>query len=182
MTSAESKMMTSNSKCELNESGYILFFTLMILVIMAVAGATMTGNTLLESTIVRNASQRTLNFYAAESAAMEAGQRLESEDDPVRLATYNEPWLNDNSASSSDKLAVITTDWDFDGTEPDNASTGIMSNSAFTTVRVGVAKSAELGMENETLLYEYTMLGRTFEREDPTQVVAMVECGFLKRH
>lgn len=166
-----------------NEEGYVLFFTLLTLVLMAVAAATMISNTTLESGIVRNVSQRTLNFYSAESAAMEAGQRLEDEDDPLHLAAFNEVWLNDNTAPSADKLAAITTDWDLGGagSGPFGAP-GLTQNTAFATVRAGVAKSAELGMENESLLYEYTILGRTYDSTDPQVVLAMVEAGFLKRH
>lgn len=182
MLSDNMTIMTSRNPLYNREEGYVLFFTLLLLVIMAVAGATMIGNTIVESSIVRNASQRSINFYAAESAAMEAGQRLEDEDDPVHLAAFNELWLNDNTAAADEKFAALNTDWDLDADSGGPyADLGMMDNTAFTTVRAGVAKSAELGMENESLMYEYTILGRTYEPNDEV-VLAMVECGFLKRH
>jgi len=161
------------------ENGSVLFFTLMILVMMAAAGFTMISNSMLESNIVRNVSSRTLNFYAAEAAAMEVAQMLQDEDDTHMLNTHNADWLNPNGASDP-KLADITVPWDFDGTAPDNADPGSIANTAFTTVRVGVAKSASLGMENPDLLYEYAVLGRLYDLNNPATsaddvVLAMIE-------
>ena len=169
-----------------NEQGYVLFFTMMILVLMAVAGATMLSNSSIDSYIVRNNSERTLKFYEAESAVMEAGQRLEHFTDSIRLNGYDEPWLNDN-ASSSPKLAALSQSWsvydpDSGSFSSETAQEGLLPDTAFTAVRAGVAKSAELGMENESLLYEYVLVGRAFDRTDPSLVVASIEAGYLKRH
>jgi len=162
-----------------SEEGSVLFFTLLILVMMAAAGFTMISNSVLESNIVRNASSRTINFYAAESAAMEAAQRIEDENDVVKLSTHNEDWLNPNGPSDP-KLADPTVPWDFDGTAPDTAESGSNPDTAFTSVRVGVAKSASLGMENPDLLYEYSVLGRYYDSNGNS--MAMIEAGFLKRY
>jgi len=171
--------MNNLKKTLKSEEGSVLFFTLLILVMMAVAGFTMIANSVLESNIVRNASSHTINFYAAESAAMEAAQKLDDEIDVVKLTTNNEDWLNPNGPSDP-KLSVLTTPWDFDGSAPDTAEPGSTPSTAFTTVRVGVAKSASLGMENPDLLYEYTVLGRYYDSGN--NPMAMIEAGFLKRY
>jgi Tfp pilus assembly protein PilX len=171
--------MNNLKKTLKSEEGSVLFFTLLILVMMAVAGFTMIANSVLESNIVRNASSHTINFYAAESAAMEAAQKLDDEIDVVKLTTNNEDWLNPNGPSDP-KLSVLTTPWDYDGSAPDTAEPGSTPSTAFTTVRVGVAKSASLGMENPDLLYEYTVLGRYYDSGN--NPMAMIEAGFLKRY
>ena len=167
------------------EHGYVLFFTLMILVLMSIAGATMISNSNIDSIVVRNTSERTLNFYMAESAVMEAGQHLDHFYDPVRLNGYDQPWLNDNL--NSPPLALLDTTWtiydpDSGAFTTETAQEGTLENTAFTSLRAGVAKSAELGMENESLLYEYVLLGRAYDQNDPNVVVAEIEAGFLKRH
>jgi len=171
--------MNNLKKTLKNEEGSVLFFTLLILVLMAAAGFTMIANSVLESNIVRNASSHTINFYAAESAAMEAAQKLDDEIDLAKLTTNNDDWLNPNGPSDP-KLAVLTTAWDFDGSAPDNAEAGSTPNTAFTTMRVGVATSASLGIENPDLLYEYTVLGRYYDSNN--NPMAMIEAGFLKRY
>ncbi len=163
-----------------SEEGSVLFFTLLILVMMAAAGFTMISNSVLESNIVRNASSRTINFYAAESAAMEAAQRIEDENDVVKLSTHNEDWLNPNGPSDP-KLADPAVTWDYDNLGGDDtAEAGSTPNTAFSAVRVGIAKSASLGMENPDLLYEYSVLGRYYDSNGNS--MAMIEAGFLKRY
>ncbi len=161
-----------------HQDGSVLFFTLMILVIMAAAGLTMISNTVLESKIVRNASSRTLNFYAAEAAAMEAAQRLENETNVTRLNTHNAVWLNPNGPSDP-PLADFNQAWTLSGSGQ-NAVFNAATNTAYTTVRVGVAKSASLGLENPDLLWEYSVLGRYYDSNNTP--IAMIEVGFKKRY
>ncbi len=78
-----------------NEKGSAIVIALIVLVMLTIIGTVSTSNTVFELQIVRNEAIYRRNFYRAESAIVEAAQRLETSGSADLLpitTTYN--WLN----------------------------------------------------------------------------------------
>lgn len=93
--------MKKTFNCQ-NEEGFVLVFALLIMAVLTVLGLMATNNTIIEMQIAGNEKLSKLTFYKAESAAYEAGQRLddtETEDD-LKVASTLLPWLLGESSES----------------------------------------------------------------------------------
>lgn len=156
-----------------NERGSVIVFAILILAILTIIGISSSNTSIMESQIVRNEAVRRQNFYRAESGVIEAAQQLKDLENPSVLEANARPWLNSNSAD----MAQIAN-WDYSGDSNDNAKASSLPNTAYTTVRVNVARRASLGMENPDQLYEYAIYGLC----NGNNGLAFIEAGFKKRY
>jgi hypothetical protein len=106
-----------------NEEGSAIVIALIVLVMLTIIGTVSTSNTVFELQIVRNEAIYRRNFYRAESAIVEAAQRLEKSGSADLLpltTTYN--WLNNAVNNAVDTPApdlAIMASWK-DNADPPN--------------------------------------------------------------
>jgi len=137
-----------------NQNGSVLALVLMVMVTILIIGITAIHDTAIEGKISRNSTIRSISFYRAEAAAREAIQLLENSDTP----------LTDLIPGSGSAFAWIQ-DVGFDVQADAGASainSGLVPNAQYLVVYDGFAEEGELGMEEDTHLYEYIIYGRGF--------------------
>jgi hypothetical protein len=164
-----------------NEEGsFVLFTTLMILLLLTLTGiaATQTANT--EVTIAGNEAARSISSYNAEGGAVEAAMLIASMDDddlrivgngsyPIWMTYHSDPALPD---------MTDPTNWDSDGDADDNAAVSAFDvNVQLAVVDNGIASGSSLIMTGGEQKREYQVYGLS----DSSSGRAMIEMGYRKR-
>lgn len=163
-----------------NEEGFILFTTLMILLLLTLTGiaATQTANT--EVTIAGNEAARNISTYSAEGGAVEAAMSIEAMDDEDLKIVNNgnyPMWMTFHSSIDPGDMAD-SANWDFDDDGNDNASVSTFDDDAqFAVVDKGAASGSSLIMTSTEQKREYQVYGRS----DSSSGRAMIEVGYRKR-
>ena len=189
-----------------NEKGSAIVIALIVLVMLTIIGTVSTSNTVFELQIVRNEAIYRRNFYRAESAIVEAAQRLETSNaaDSLPISTpYN--WLN-NAVVAPDMyvyvggLAVADMDswkqdtdppvwidppnWTPDGNTKSAASNNMddpadqRNNTRYTAICDGIAAGSSLSMTNGSNLYAYSVYGLFDSTAD--QGRSLIKMGYYK--
>lgn len=164
-----------------NEEGsFVLFTTLMILLLLTLTGiaATQTANT--EVSIAGNEADRSISTYNAEGGAVEAAMLISAMDDddlkvvdnglyPIWMSFHSDPALPDMTDPAN---------WDSDGDADDNAAVSAFDvNVQLAVVDKGVASGSSLIMTGGEQKREYQVYGLS----DSGSGRAMIEMGYRKR-
>jgi hypothetical protein len=164
-----------------NEEGsFVLFTTLMILLLLTLTGiaATKTANT--EVSIAGNEAARNISTYSAEGGAVEAAMLIAAMDDddlkvvdngnyPIWMTSHSDPALLD---------MTDPTNWDADGDADDNAAVSAFDvNVQLAVVDNGIATGSSLIMTGGEQKREYQVYGLS----DTSSGRAMIEMGYRKR-
>jgi type II secretory pathway pseudopilin PulG len=167
-----------------NEEGsFVIFSTLMILLLLTLTGiaATRTANT--EVSIAGNEASRNISAYRAEGGAVEVAMRIEAADDGDLKVTDpsinpNYPgWMTFHSDINPGDMAV-SANWDFSGDADDNAAVSSFNTDVqFAAVDKGVAAGSSLIMTGGEQKREYQVYGLSDSRSGR----AFIEMGYRKR-
>jgi len=153
-----------------NEEGSAIVMALIVLAMLTIIGIVSTSDTVFDLQIVRNEAIYRRNFYRAESAIVEAGQRLEKSDagDSLPIST-SYTWLS--NASTAPDLADMAS-WK-DTADPPNwenrseasnnmddpADTSARNNTRYAVTCDGIAAGNSLSMTGGGNLYAYSIYG-----------------------
>ena len=168
------------------EGSFILFTTLMILVLLTLTGIAATKTATTEVSIAGNEAARNISTYSAEGGAVEAAMRIaERDDNDLKITdsalnpnypdwmTYNNPNDMTDTVDMTD-----TANWDFDGDGADNAAVSAFDvNVQFAVVDKGGASGSSLIMTGGEQKREYQIYGRS----DTSSGRALIELGYRKR-
>ena len=185
-----------------NEEGSAIVIALIVLVMLTIIGTVSTSNTVFELQIVRNEAIYRRNFYSAESAIVEAAQRLETSG-PANLlpisTTFN--WLNnaldapnlanmdswkDNADPPNwiDPPGWTNPPWPVTGASKSFASNNMdapadpRNNTRYSVICNGIAGGSSLSMTNGTNLYSYSIYG-LFD-STANQGRSLIKMGYYK--
>jgi Tfp pilus assembly protein PilX len=168
-----------------NEEGsFVLFTTMMILLLLTLTGiaATKTANT--EVSIAGNEAAHSVTSYNAEGGAVEAAMLIEAMDDenlrvvdngsyPVWMTFHTDPAIDEPGEEMT-----IAANWVSDGGADDNADVATFDeNVRFAVVDKGGAKGSSLIMTGGEQVREYQVYGLSDSRSGQ----AMIEMGYRKR-
>ncbi len=160
-----------------NENGFVLIVTLLILVVLMLLGTAATNTTTIELHISGNEKVAKLNFYNAESKAMEGAQKLYDETNATKML----PELG--NPADYIRSANATNDEDIEEREIKNIdrnNDGVIDASDFTDGIVvtlnGVSSGNSLGLETSRL-YDYSAYG--YSEGDNGK--ALIKVGIKKR-
>ncbi|BCS97149.1 hypothetical protein DSLASN_27810 [Desulfoluna limicola] len=160
-----------------NEEGSVLLLTLVLLVLLTIAGLGALSVTNTELTITGNDRCFKQNLTRAESAIMEAAQTMENSSDPE--AELKPPtsgtdntltWVNSDPDSSVD-FDPLTQDWSF-GTNAIRSGFFTDNLSGYTALYKGIAPGASLDMGNTTTMRQYEVYGRAEQCNGLLDVIA----------
>jgi len=187
-----------------NEEGSAIVMALIVLVMLTIIGTVSTSNTVFELQIVRNEAIYRRNFYRAESAIVEAAQRLETSGSSDLLPlTTTYKWLNAASgAFVAPDLADIDSwkndtdppswvdppNWIANGWPPDPAPKSDVSNNMnpadnrnntrYVAICDGIAAGSSLSMTGGSNLYAYSVYGLFDSTAD--QGRSLIKMGYYK--
>jgi len=157
-----------------NEKGSAIILAVLILAVLTILGVSSVNTSTIELKIVRNEKLYQQNFYLAEAAAYEAGERLKIEDDPeeLRPAVTTKDWLNE------DDIDLTATDnWVDDDSADDTADQSAVSPDAkFASTGKGIDKGSSLDI-GASSVHTYSLYG--LSTKDNGKV--MIEIGYKKR-
>ena len=180
-----------------NEQGSAIVIALIVLVILTIIGIVSTSDTVFELQIVRNEAIYRRNFYRAESAIVESGQRLETSipaDSLPTTTTYK--WLNnavgapdmENMGSWKDNADppgwVDPPNWTADGFPKSDTSINMddpadnRNNTRYAAICNGIAAGSSLSMTNGSNLYSYSVYG-LFD-STANQGRSLIKMGYYK--
>ena len=185
-----------------NEEGSAIVIALIVLVMLTIIGTVSTSNTVFELQIVRNEAIYRRNFYRAESAIVEAAQRLETSGAADLLpitTTFN--WLNTavNAPDLADMASwkdntdppdwIDPSGWTALGWPPTGASKSFVSNNMdnpadlrnntrYSAICNGIAAGSSLSMTNGSNLYAYSVYGLFDSTAD--QGRSLIKMGYYK--
>jgi len=157
-----------------NEDGSTIVFALLILVVLTILGISSATTSTIEMKIVHNEKIYQRNFYQAESATMEAAERIEIEKDTdqLRPGLTNYVWLKDDTIDMTDM-----TNWVGDGLVNDNSSPSLVStDSRFATVGRGIAKGSSLDVGASTV-HVFSVYGLSQSNNGNV----LIEIGYRRR-
>ena len=185
-----------------NEEGSAIVMALIVLVMLTIIGTVSTSNTVFELQIVRNEAIYRRNFYRAESAIVEAAQRLETSA-PANLlpVTTTFSWLNnaldapdladmaswkDNSDPPIwiDPPAWTDPPWPATGASKSFASNNMdapadtRNNTRYSVICNGIAGGSSLSLTNGSNLYSYSVYGLFDSTAD--QGRSLIKMGYYK--
>ncbi len=157
-----------------NEEGSAIVLALLILVVLTILGISSTNTATVEYKIVHNEKTYQRNFYQAESATMEAAERIEVENNTENLipalTTLN--WVNDETTD-----LTVTANWVDDGSVNDNSDPSVVSADAkYATVGRGVARGSSLDVSG-SMVHVYSVYG--LSRSSNGNV--LIEIGYRRR-
>ncbi len=180
-----------------NEEGSAIVMALIVLVMLTIIGVVSTSNTVFELQIVRNEAIYRRNFYRAESAIVEAAQRLETSSaaDLLPISTSYD-WLN--NALGAPDLADISSwkdnadppnwidppNWPVDGFPKSFASNNmdapadLRNNTRYAAICNGIAAGSSLSMTGGSNLYSYSIYG-LFD-STANQGRSLIKMGYYK--
>lgn len=166
-----------------NDDGNILLITLVLLLLLTIAGLGALRSTNTEIAISGNDRCYKQNFTRAEAAVMEAAQTMANSTSP---ATELKPvtsgtdtslaWVNpDPDPASSTGFDPGTQEWDY-GTNavhsPYYKALYDDDTSGYTAVYKGIAPGASLDMGSATTMRQYEIYGRSEECNGRLDVIA----------
>jgi len=160
-----------------NEEGSVLLLTLVLLVLLTLAGLGALSVTNTELTITGNDRCFKQNLTRAESAVMEAAQIMENSTTPdtqlkpPTSGTDNTlAWVNADPDGSG-TFDPISNTWNF-GTNATRSSFFTDNLSGYTSVYKGIAPGASLDMGNATTMRQYEVYGRAEQCNGLLDVIA----------
>ena len=150
-----------------NEEGSAIVMALIVLAMLTIIGIVSTSDTVFELQIVRNEAIYRRNFYRAESAIVEAAQRLEESNagDSLPIST-SYTWLN--NALAPDLTAMVSWKDDLDPPNWENRSEASnnmddpadnRNNTRYAAICNGIAAGNSLSMTGGGNLYAYSIYG-----------------------
>jgi Tfp pilus assembly protein PilX len=162
------------------EGSFVLFTTLMILLLLTLLGVTMTRNASTEVTIAGNNLAHTISLYQAEGAAVEGAMKIEAapDSDLKQPTNSNYPtWLTYKDNIAAGALADVAN-WDFDGGLDDNAAVcDFNPNLQFAAIDKGYATGSSIVMGGGAQKRAYAIYGLN----DTMTGQAMVEVGYRRK-
>jgi len=154
--------------CQMNnEDGFVLIVALLILLVLMILGTAATNTTTIELNIAGNEKVAKVNFYTAESAALEGAQRLINETSETVLLPARNPAPQPSdlvrmsaTASSTSAGDRANLDMDGDGSFDLAPSSITVANGIVGEVVTlnGVKSGSSLGMDTSRV-YDYTSYG-----------------------
>ena len=176
-------MQTAKGALHNEEGSFVIFTTLMILVLLTLTGIAATRVANMEVTIAGNEIARNISVYEAEGGAVEAAMKIEAaDDDDLRVANPSvnpdyPGWMTFHTDISPGDMADLTN-WDFSGDADDNAAVSDFNGDVqFAVVDRGVAGGSSLIMTGGEQKREYQVYGLTDTRGGR----AFIEMGYRKR-
>lgn len=164
-----------------NDDGNILLITLVLLLLLTIAGLGALRSTNTEIAISGNDRCYKQNFTRAEAAVMEAAQTMANSTSPAtELKPPSSPsdpdtaltWVNpDPDPASSTDFNPGTQEWDY-GTNAVHSPFYNDDRSGYTTVYKGIAPGASLDMGSATTMRQYEIYGRSEECNGRLDVIA----------
>ena len=180
-----------------NEEGSAIVMALIVLAMLTIIGIVSSSNTVLELQIVRNEAIYRRNFYRAESAIVEAAQRLETSSAADLLPiTTSYDWLNpalgapDMADMDSWKVDVDPPIWvDPPNWTPDtlpksfasnnmDVPADLRNNTRYAAICNGIAAGSSLSMTAGSNLYSYSIYGLFDSTAD--QGRSLIQMGYDK--
>ncbi len=174
---------TDNMTLRNEEGSFVIFTTLMILVLLTLTGIAATRVANMEVTIAGNEIARYISVYEAEGGGVEGALKIEAaDDDDLRVANPsvnpNYPgWMTFHTDISPGDMAN-QANWDFSGDADDNSAVSDFNGDVqFAVVDRGVAGGSSLIMTGGEQKREYQVYGLTDTRGGR----AFIEMGYRKR-
>lgn len=166
------------------DDGYALILAIMLLTILVISGTLVSNMSVTDLQAVRNLRSHSQNKAAAESAAMNAVQLIENEDNPDDLYASSSSWgwLNDKDITD-DKYNEdpITNKWGILDSKTLNVVEGRLSSEngqlRYRAIGWSVSRGTSLGAY-EASLKEGKIRGVYYT---PSTGIYSVEMGFKKR-
>ena len=180
-----------------NEEGSAIVMALIVLAMLTIIGIVSSSNTVFELQIVRNEAIYRRNFYRAESAIVEAAQRLETSNaaDSLPISTPYK-WLN--PALGAPNMAAMGSwkdnadppgwidppNWTADGFPKSDASNNMddpadnRNNTRYAAICNGIAAGSSLSMTAGSNLYSYSIFGLFDSTAD--QGRSLIQMGYDK--
>lgn len=144
------------------EQGFVLLTTLLIMTLLVLLGMASTSSTIMELQIAGNDREYKRNFFRAEGAALEGGQRLGNIEDLDEL----NPALTTQSWIQAKETSEIPIDWD-EAANPSNnilaSRDGLTDDIRLAAIYCGVAEGNDLDLTQSTI-HIYQLYGRARER------------------
>jgi len=134
-----------------NQDGSALILVMILLMIVSIIGISALDTTNTEIQIFHNEKIYQKNFYQAESAVMEAAQRIQTESniDEIRPVSTTKGWLVDPSID----LEVLATFL------ANAANSPITANASYSANAKGIVSGASLDMTSDSNVYGFTIYG-----------------------
>lgn len=169
------------------QDGFVLILCMLMMVVLSIIGLSASTNTRIELQIAGNERIYVRNFYQAEAAAYEVGQRIFNEKDPdFLIAADNSPnqWLKKIELKTdflTDELNWEDTLGFLKGGISTLVPDARVSKAAFDNDKMG-GSSGSLGESlktnsNNSVMHEYVALGRS-QINNGSKII---EVGFRKR-
>lgn len=156
-----------------NEKGSVIILAVLILAVLTILGVSSINTSTVELQIVRNERIYQQNFYAADSAAMEAAQKVE-------LATSDE--LDDRDFNTFvwlKKKGDIPDMSDIASWDVLNSDDSNLDNADLSVQEVGIAGGSSLDATAVSNLYKYDVWGYGVSNSGGQ---ALIRIGYKKRH
>lgn len=166
-----------------NQKGSVMALVLMIMVTILIVGIVATHDAVIEGRIARNYMIRKINFYRAEGAVREVQQILDEEPDADDLipadGTVAAPgtWLAHGDFFDAETNAVLD-DFPTYGSDSVQISAADAHSMQYLAVFDGIAQESELGLEEETHLFNYILYGRGATTDNRQ---CIIRTGYRKR-
>jgi Tfp pilus assembly protein PilX len=149
-----------------NEEGSVLLLTLVLLILLTIAGLGILSTTDTELQITRNDKCFKQNITRAESAVMEAAQLLAYFDSQGQKAelkpeTSSQEWLNDAPVAPDAWAASNST-----------RSEIYDSLSGYTATYEGIAPGASLDLASSSTMRQYELVGRSEQCQGLLDIIA----------
>ncbi|HDR15352.1 MAG TPA: hypothetical protein ENN79_07730, partial [Desulfobacteraceae bacterium] len=132
------------------ESGAAIVITMLMLALFTMLGIGASAVSIIEVKTAANDKIFKEGFYLAESAAMEAVQRIENTSGEV-LSSGSIPWISTRSGTTIDVASSI---WN----GSNSSCSSMEGNTRYAAVDQGIAAGSSLGMD-ESRLHSYTVFG-----------------------
>jgi len=157
-----------------NEEGSILLITLVMLILLTIAGLGILSTTDTDLQITRNDRCFKQNLTRAESAVMEAAQTMayfESKDEEIQLKpdTSTLAWINADPVNPDD-FHPFTDNW----TSGNSIESPFFADSlsGYTTLYEGIAPGASLDLSSTTTMRQYEIIGRAGQCDGQLDIIA----------
>ena len=145
-----------------SQSGLIMPYAVIALVILSILGLMMAQNSMTESTIAGNIKAMKINFYSAEGTAIEAARALENEIDQ-NLREMKLVLPNTSQITITRDIHISPSNVAKSLINPDNSLphyNTLLSNSGFQILARGTAEGESLDVgTTERITYKYQIFG-----------------------
>lgn len=174
------------------ETGSVLFFAIMVLLLLTIAGLSALDTSETEISTTMNSLIYKQNLYEAEATATEAISRIKNvAETPGTLPHNNFNWVQLSTSSHKDQTSLQnelsnlrnTSLWNSLATSNPNNAAGTLSDTTYRAMDFGASMGESLSLNNSMggVKHEYAVIGRYNQNTGARRGQTMVEKGFRVR-